>query len=153
MVNVTLCHPLLQDLKNSSVPPKYKKQKMSGKDTAKPLKVRNQNVSEFVLRLTSHVVYGEGTLMVCFLLDPWARDSSPIQGQVLMVWNKNQSILVQLMYFSDSWYRSTYLQMHCHTYHAQHTQHTHTHATRTYHTHTHTQIHTHYCIVCKLHQL
>ena len=71
------------------MPSKYIKQKGSGKETTKPRKVRNQRVLDFVLHLTSHVVYGEGTLMLCFLLDPWAEDNSVFQGQALMVWNVN----------------------------------------------------------------
>ena len=75
----------MQDLRRDNVPSKYRKQIGSGKETTKPRKVRNQEVSDFVLHLTSHMVYGEGTLMLCFLLNPWMEDDSAFQGQALMV--------------------------------------------------------------------
>ena len=92
---------MLQDLQSDTVPSKYIKQKGSGKETTKPRKVRNQRVLDFVLHLTSHVVYGEGTLMLCFLLDPWAEDNSAFQGQALMVWNMNMCIVFSILYTAD----------------------------------------------------
>ena len=78
------------------MPSKYRKHVGSGKETTKPRKLRNPEVSDFVLHLTSHVVYGEGTLMLCFLLNPWVEEDSVFQGQALMV--RNVNIMFSILY-------------------------------------------------------